>query len=155
MTSYATTLPPLPSSVPPSMLPPHQQNMQLSSLPSDTNSDIRPTSSPFNILQYPALKKIMDVHAAQRKSASHISAFSSIKPKQGRFSFSNSAEYIIIYYSTKYFKLHITKSINILHILGDQQTPVSNSGITQQTQSFPSTPGIMFPPTPPAPPFPA
>ena len=89
MSSYATTFPPLSPSVPQSMIPPHQQNMQLSSLTSHTNQDIRPTSSPFNILQYPALKKFMDVHAAQRKSASHISAFSSIKPKQGRSYFSN------------------------------------------------------------------
>ena len=85
--SSSLTLPPLISSDAPSVIPQqqHQSNLLSSSLSSDKQSDISSTSSssPFNLLHYPALKKFMDVQASQRKITSHTSAFSSIKPKSG------------------------------------------------------------------------
>ena len=99
--SSSLILPPLISSDSPSVIPQQQNQSSLlsSSLCSDKYSDIRTTSSssPFNLLHYPALKKFMDVQASQRKSTPHISAFSSIKPKTGNSiaNFKNNISYHI------------------------------------------------------------
>jgi len=86
-------LPPLISSNSSPVIPQQQEqsNLSSSSLTSEKYTDISSasSSSQFNLLHYPALKKFMDVQASQRKITPHISAFSSIKPKAGNSTMSH------------------------------------------------------------------
>ena len=98
-------LPPLLASIPHSLLQHHQSSLHLSTSPASVDVNTTPNpSTAFNLLQFPALKKFIDVQSSQQKPAGHLSAFSSIKSQQGN---------LVLSY---YFKTHILFFSNVVYI---------------------------------------
>ena len=77
-------LPPLLASIPNTLLHPrYRPSLQIpTSLSSDSNTTAN-ASATFNLLQFPPLKKFLDVQSLPQKPTPHLSAFSSIKSKDG------------------------------------------------------------------------
>ena len=83
LSSQPLPLPPLLTAMPHSLLQQHHSHLNASHL-SNVNSDlVGCQNTRFGLLQFPALKKFVDSQSVERKHMPHLSAFSSIKPKQG------------------------------------------------------------------------
>ena len=82
-------LPPLLASMPHSLLQHHQASLHLStSHAADAHTAPNASTTTFDLLQFPALKKFIDVQSSQQKpAAAHLSAFSSIKSQRGNYKF--------------------------------------------------------------------